>query len=92
MKNLILALDFVGTKLAAAIVDPSERKWLAYRRAVSPADADAKSDIEIMFALAHELLSAQPAAIGVSFGGPVDASPLGQISVTRLILFFSRCL
>lgn len=74
MKNLILALDFGGTKLAAAIVDPGERKWLAYRRAVSPANADAKSDIEIMFALAHELVSAEPAAIGVSFGGPVDAT------------------
>lgn len=74
MKNLILALDFGGTKLAAAVIDPDERKWLAYRRAVSPADADAKSDIEIMFALVRELLSAQPAAIGVSFGGPVDAT------------------
>lgn len=74
MKNLILALDFGGTKHAAAVLVPGEKQWLAYRRAVSPPNADAKSDIEIMFALAHELLSEEPAAIGVSFGGPVDAT------------------
>lgn len=75
MKNLILALDFGGTKHAAAVLVPGEKHWLAYRRAVSPPNADAKSDLEIMFALAHKVLSGtKPAAIGVSFGGPVDAS------------------
>lgn len=75
MQNLILALDFGGTKHAAAVVVPGEKQWLAYRRAVSPANADAKSDIEIMFALAHDLLTkAQISGVGVSFGGPVDAT------------------
>ena len=75
MKNHYLALDFGGTKHAAAVITPGERQWLAYRRAVSPPNADVKSDLEIMFALAHELLTErQICAIGVSFGGPVDAT------------------
>ena len=74
MKNPILALDFGGTKHAASLVDLGQRQWLAHKRAFSPPDADAKSDLEIMFNLARGLLSGQPAAIGVSFGGPVDAT------------------
>lgn len=75
MKNHYLALDFGGTKHAAAVLVPGEKHWLAYRRAVSPPNADAKSDLEIMFALADQILSGtKPAAIGVSFGGPVDAT------------------
>lgn len=75
MKNLILALDFGGTKHAAAVVAPGQKQWLASRKAISPPNADSKSDLEIMFSLAHDLLSGeQPAAIGVSFGGPVDAT------------------
>jgi glucokinase len=75
MRNLILALDFGGTKHAAAVLVPGEKQWITHRRAVSLPNADAKSDLEIMFALAHELLSGtKPVAIGVSFGGPVDAT------------------
>ena len=75
MKNLILALDFGGTKHAAALGTPGQKQWLASRRAISPPNADAKSDLEIMFSLAHDLLQGEkPAAIGVSFGGPVDAT------------------
>lgn len=74
-KNLILALDFGGTKHAAALVTPRQKQWLASRRAISPPNADAKSDLEIMFSRAHDLLQGEkPAAIGVSFGGPVDAT------------------
>ncbi len=81
MQNLILALDFGDTKHAAAVVARGEKQWLAYRRAISPHDADAKSDLEIMFALARHLLSGkQPAAIGVSFGDPVD----GTTGIVRL--------
>lgn len=49
MKNLILALDFGGTKHAAALGTPGQKQWLASRRAISPPNADAKSDLEIMF-------------------------------------------
>lgn len=74
-KGLILALDFGGTKHAAAVVAPGERQWLKYQKAFALPGADAKSDIEIMRSLAQDLLPGEkPAAIGVSFGGPVEAN------------------
>ncbi|MEH1862014.1 MAG: ROK family protein [Nostoc sp.] len=73
--TLILALDFGGTKLAAATVNIGSRKWLRYERRLSPVGADASTDLEIMRSLIYSLLQdIKPAAIGVSFGGPVDAS------------------
>ncbi|MEI1376978.1 ROK family protein [Nostoc sp. UHCC 0926] len=73
--TLILALDFGGTKLAAALVNIGSRKWLRYERRLSPANANASTDLEIMRSLIYSLLEdTKPAAIGVSFGGPVDAS------------------
>ncbi|WP_298918444.1 ROK family protein [uncultured Nostoc sp.] len=73
--TLILALDFGGTKLAAALVNIGSRKWLRYERHLSPANANASTDLEIMRSLIYSLLEdTKPAAIGVSFGGPVDAS------------------
>ncbi|MFN6562838.1 MAG: ROK family protein [Nostoc sp. ChiSLP01] len=71
----ILALDFGGTKLAAALVNIGSREWLRYERRLSPANADANTDLEIMRSLIYSLLEdTKPSAIGVSFGGPVDAS------------------
>lgn len=73
MKQKILALDFGGTKLAAGVVKAGERKWQNSQRQLSPPDANAKTDIEIIKSLAHNLLQGEkPAAIGVSFGGPAD--------------------
>jgi len=73
--QILLALDYGGTKLTAALVAPGERHWRAYRRVLSPPGADARYDIKTMHALARELLGeTRPAAIGVSFGGPVDAT------------------
>ncbi|AVH62087.1 ROK family protein [Nostoc sp. 'Peltigera membranacea cyanobiont' N6] len=73
--TLILALDFGGTKLAAGLVNIGSRKWLRYERRLSPANGNASTDLEIMRSLIYSLLEdAKPAAIGVSFGGPVDAS------------------
>ncbi|MEH1808019.1 ROK family protein [Nostoc sp.] len=73
--TLILALDFGGTKLAAALVNVGSRKWLRYERRLSPVGANASTDLEIMRSLIYFLLEdSKPAAIGVSFGGPVDAS------------------
>lgn len=75
MTQLLLALDFGGTKLAAAVAAKGDRAFAAYRRALSPAGASASTDLEIARSLAREVLGGrQPAAIGVSFGGPVDAS------------------
>ena len=73
--ELFLVLDFGGTKHTAAVVAQGEREWRACRRVFSPPGADAAYDLATMRALAGELLAGeQPAAIGVSFGGPVDAS------------------
>lgn len=73
--TLILALDFGGTKLAAGVVNVGSRQWLRYERCFSPTNANASSDLEMMRSLIHSLLqSVKPAAIGVSFGGPVDAT------------------
>ncbi len=73
--TFILALDFGGTKLAAATVKIGSREWLGYERRLSPPNADALSDVEIMRSLISSLLQgAKPAAIGVSFGGPVDGA------------------
>jgi len=75
MTGLLLALDFGGTKHTAAVVGLSERQWRAHQRAFSPPDADADYDITTMRALAWDLLGGErPAAVGVSFGGPVDAT------------------
>jgi glucokinase len=72
---LLLALDFGGTKHAAAVLKAGDTQWLDSRRTLSPAHPNATRDLEIMRSLIHELLQgAQPAAIGVSFGGPVEAS------------------
>jgi glucokinase len=73
--QLILALDYGGTKLTAALARAGERQWLALERSVSPPQHDGDYERATMSALARKLLGgARPAAIGVSFGGPVDAS------------------
>ncbi|WP_016949650.1 ROK family protein [Anabaena sp. PCC 7108] len=73
--TLILALDFGGTKLAAATVKAGSREWLRYENRLSPVNADALSDVEIMRSLIDSVLDKnKPDAIGVSFGGPVDAA------------------
>lgn len=73
--SLILALDFGGTKLAAAVVNSGCQEWLRYERRLSPVNANANTDLDIMRSLIDSLLQGEkPAAIGVSFGGPVDAS------------------
>jgi len=73
--ELFLVLDFGGTKHTAAVIAAGEREWQARRQVFSPPGADAAYDLATMRALAWELLAGErPAAIGVSFGGPVDAS------------------
>ncbi len=73
--TLILALDFGGTKLAAATINAGSKQWLGYERRLSPPNANADTDLEIMRSLIDSLLKgAKPDAIGVSFGGPVDAT------------------
>jgi len=73
--SLLLALDFGGTKHAAAVIAAGERTWRAYQRALSPANPDRSSDLATMRSLVQQLLTdTQPTAVGVSFGGPVEAA------------------
>ena len=70
----LLALDFGGTKHSAALLRSGAREWEGVRRTPSPPGADARADIDIMLNMARELLAGRtPSAIGVSFGGPVNA-------------------
>jgi len=72
--DLLLALDYGGTKLSAALAYRGAREWLARERISSPPNHDARYDQTTMLTLARKLLADRiPAAIGVSFGGPVDA-------------------
>ena len=77
MTDILLALDFGGTKLSAALYTPTltiHPTWKDIRRVYSRPGADAAYDQATMLGLAHEMLSTygQPSAVGVSFGGPVD--------------------
>lgn len=71
--NLVLSLDFGGTKLAAGLVDLEHGKLLAARRIPTPPDA-ARS-LAAMLELALGLLAGehgQAVGAGVSFGGLVE--------------------
>ncbi len=77
MSELILALDFGGTKLTAAVTPIQDKREspsrLNLKRLPSSPGADAQYDINTMLGLGQELLNGKiPAAVGVSFGGPVD--------------------
>ena len=85
MSDLLLALDFGGTKHSLACLKLETARalvagdtghalaWQAHRRVFSPPGADAQYNLKTVFDLAHEILDGErPAAIGVSFGGPVD--------------------
>lgn len=78
MADLLLAFDFGGTKLTAAsltvtqLSDP-EPRWWGHKRAYSPPNGDAQTDIETMITLGRALARGYAVrAVGVSFGGPAD--------------------
>lgn len=76
MDELLLALDYGGTKHSAAILRRGERRWAAHARVLSPAGANAAYDQTTVLRMARELMTqvrGRLAAVGVSFGGPVDA-------------------
>ena len=75
MTNLLLALDFGGTKLSAGVIERAATSWRGLRRVPSQPGATAEDDLALMTVFADDLLAGErPAATGVSFGGPVDAS------------------
>jgi glucokinase len=71
----VLGLDFGGTKLAAGIVDTSTGRVVQSLRAATPAGG-AETGWAAMRHLADQLISQSKrpiSAVGVSFGGPVEA-------------------
>lgn len=75
MTEMILALDFGGTKHTAGLAARGEHTWRGRRQTFSPPGADADFDLAAMLSMGQALLSGQrPAAVGVSFGGPVEYS------------------
>lgn len=80
MNDLILALDFGGTKLSAALATGAARRdtppqWSDLRREWTPAGAAAEHELATMLRLAQAMLAGRaPTAVGVSFGGPVDSA------------------
>ncbi len=73
--QIILALDFGGTKLAAGVLDQRAACWLARDQCATPADEGAEGVLARMLALASAQLAAagvRPSAVGISFDGPVD--------------------
>ncbi len=81
---LLLALDFGGTKLTAAAAHAGQQTWLAHRRVFSPPGVDGRYEYDAMLGLAYDLIETMgqpPAAIGVSFGGPVYA-PEGLVRLS----------
>jgi glucokinase len=76
MDELLLALDYGGTKHSAAVLRRGERAWAAHARVISPPGADAAYDQATVLRMARELLAqvrGRLLAVGASFGGPVDA-------------------
>lgn len=81
--RVLLALDFGGTKQAAAVMVVGESHWRDHRRALSPPYANASTDLKLMRSLIDDLLQeCQPTAIGVSFGGPVNAA-IGEVRLSH---------
>ena len=77
MDQLLLALDYGGTKHTVAVLREGESTWAAHARVFSPPRPDAAYDQATVLRMARELLSqvrGRLVGVGVSFGGPVDAS------------------
>jgi len=71
--ELILALDFGGTKHTVGLLARDRSGPWAIKRVAAPPHADGPADRAVVFDTAHQLLGPRrPAAIGVSFGGPAD--------------------
>jgi glucokinase len=73
MTQLVLALDFGGTKHTAALAHCGATAWECQERVYAPPGSNADTDVQVVLAMARKLLDGRtPDAVGVSFGGPVD--------------------
>lgn len=76
---LVLGLDFGGTKLAAGVWRVGSSELLATRQRPTDVAAGAQGDLDAMLAMSHEMLDGigggdALTAVGVCFGGQVDAA------------------
>lgn len=72
----VLALDFGGTKLASAVIDPRTGKIRSLVRRETPGSQGAQASIALMFEIGAQALKeaglTRPDRVGISFGGPVS--------------------
>ena len=71
----ILAFDFGGTKLAAALIDLNHPAQVQRLVAPTPAEEGPDAVLEAMFGLGNQACrssKAKPTAVGISYGGPVS--------------------
>ena len=76
---LVLGLDFGGTKLAAGVWRAGDGELLATRRRATDVAAGAQGDLDAMLSMSRDLLDSvggadELGAVGVCFGGQVDAA------------------
>ena len=80
----VLAFDFGGTKLAAAVIDKATGELLQYARQKTPTNLGSQGSLHVIAALGDQMLQNHAGddiqAIGISFGGPVSRD--GQKIVT----------
>lgn len=70
--DVVLALDYGGSKLSAAVAEIGESSWSALQRTQTPPGHDAACERVEMSRLAHQALGQRrPRAVGISFGGLV---------------------
>jgi glucokinase len=73
----VLALDFGGTKLASAVIDPNGGRVLSFCQQFTPAEHGSAASIQTMLDLGFQAIAQagvkEVSRVGISFGGPVSA-------------------
>jgi len=81
VRQLLLGLDFGGTKLTAGLALAGESGLLARDQCPTPTEADPRCVFQEIVRLARGLSEGSaPAGVGISFGGPVDPA-LGVVRI-----------
>jgi glucokinase len=75
--DYVLALDFGGTKLAAAVVDAAIGNIIAQKRVATPSKEGAEATLKAIIKIARDTITTVKLdsainRIGISFGGPVN--------------------
>jgi glucokinase len=82
--DTVLAFDFGGTKLVAAIINKSTGQILHYQQRQTPRNLGSQGSLDVIKSLGSDLLNLENEldiqAIGISFGGPISRD--GQWIIT----------